>query len=80
MDPKEAYLSKPWLNHYPEGVPETVHIPNVSVPQLFDEMADKYSNHTALIFYGKKISYREHPDASFGNALGNCWSKDCPRN
>ncbi len=59
MDPKTQYLSKPWLNHYPEGVPETVEVPDVSVPQLFDAMAEKYSSHTALIFYGKKISYRE---------------------
>jgi long-chain acyl-CoA synthetase len=59
MDPKTHNLSKPWLNHYPEGVPETVDVPDVSVPQLFDEMAEKYSSHTALIFYGKKISYRE---------------------
>ena len=59
MDPKTAYLSKPWLNHYSKGVLETVEIPDISVPQLFDKMAEKYAKHAALIFYGKKISYRE---------------------
>jgi long-chain acyl-CoA synthetase len=57
MDPKETYMSKPWLKHYPEGVPEKVDVPEVSVPELFDQAADKYSSKTALIFYGRKISY-----------------------
>jgi long-chain acyl-CoA synthetase len=59
MDAKEAYLSKPWLKYYPEGVPENVDIPDISVHELFDQMADKYGGKTALIFYGKKISYKK---------------------
>jgi long-chain acyl-CoA synthetase len=57
MEPKDIYLSKPWLKYYPEGVPAEVDIPDVSVPQLFDQMAEKYGSKNALIFYGKKISY-----------------------
>jgi long-chain acyl-CoA synthetase len=73
MDPKEYYLSKPWLKHYPEGVPPEVDVPEISVPQRFDQMADKYSNKTALIFYGKKISYRKLKDLSnrFAAALAD---------
>ncbi|MGD8228785.1 MAG: long-chain fatty acid--CoA ligase [Desulfobacteraceae bacterium] len=59
MDAKDAYLSKPWLKYYPEGVPENVDIPDICVPELFDQAADKYSNKTALIFYGRKISYEK---------------------
>lgn len=59
MAPKEIYLSKPWLKYYPEGVAPEVEVPEKSVPQLFDEMADKYSGKAALIFYGKKIKYGE---------------------
>jgi len=59
MDPKEYYLSKPWLKYYPDGVPHEVEVPSKSVPELFDEMADKYSGKAALIFYGKKIKYGE---------------------
>ena len=59
MEPKEVYLSKPWLKYYPKGVPHEVEVPDKSVPQLFDEMADKYSGKAALIFYGKKIKYGE---------------------
>jgi len=40
MDPKEIYLSKPWVEHYPEGVPAEVEVPNISVPEAFDQMAD----------------------------------------
>jgi long-chain acyl-CoA synthetase len=57
MDIKQAYLSKPWLKHYPDGVPEHPNIPEMSVPELIDQLADKYANNTALIFYGKKITY-----------------------
>jgi long-chain acyl-CoA synthetase len=59
MEPKDVYLSKPWLKYYPKGVPAEVEIPDKSVPDLFDEMADKYSGKAALIFYGKKIKYGE---------------------
>ncbi|MBC8179029.1 MAG: AMP-binding protein [Deltaproteobacteria bacterium] len=59
MDPKEIYLSKPWVEHYPEGVPAEVEVPDISVPEAFDQMADKYGSKTALIFYGKKISYEK---------------------
>jgi len=57
MNPREAYAAKPWLKHYPEGVVDKVDIPSLSVPDLFDQMAEKFANKTALIFYGKKISY-----------------------
>jgi long-chain acyl-CoA synthetase len=57
MNPKEIYASKPWLKYYPEGVPDTVDIPTGSVPDHFDQAAEKFGNKTALIFYGKKISY-----------------------
>jgi long-chain acyl-CoA synthetase len=57
MNAKEIYASKPWLKYYPEGVPETVDIPNVSVPDLFNQVTEKYGKKTVLIFYGKEISY-----------------------
>ncbi len=59
MDPKEFYLSKPWLKYYPKGGPVEVPIPEISVPELLDQRANKYAGKTALIFYGNKISYRE---------------------
>ena len=71
MDPKELYLSKPWLKYYPKGVPSEVEVPEISVPELFDQRADKYANKTALIFYGNKISYKKLKESidRFANAL-----------
>ncbi|MEW6335470.1 MAG: AMP-binding protein [Thermodesulfobacteriota bacterium] len=59
MNPKELYLSKPWLRHYSEGVPAETEILDISVPELFDRVVDKYAGKPALIFYGRKISYGE---------------------
>jgi long-chain acyl-CoA synthetase len=59
MDPKEFYMSKPWLKFYPEGVPEKVDIPEISVHELFDQRANQYRSNTALVFYGKKITYEK---------------------
>jgi long-chain acyl-CoA synthetase len=59
MDAKEIYLSKPWLSHYPKGVPAEIEIPAESVPELFDRVTEEFSKNDALIFYGKKISYGE---------------------
>jgi long-chain acyl-CoA synthetase len=58
MDAKALYMKKPWLKFYPEGVPDMVDIPSQSVPEIFDDVTEKYGNKTALIFYGRKISYR----------------------
>lgn len=58
-DPKQVYLSCPWLAHYPENVPHTLDIPAISIPAFFDQMAAKHSGRPALIFYGRKIKYGE---------------------
>jgi len=52
MDPKEIYMSKPWLAFYPEDVPPTVEIPEISVPEFLDRTAQEFQKNTALIFYG----------------------------
>jgi len=59
MDPKEVYMSKPWLQYYPEGASQSVAVSQKSVHELFDDMAAKYGKKTALVFYGKKISFKE---------------------
>jgi len=56
MNPKDVYLSKPWLKFYSEGVPAEIDIPDISVPDLFDGVVEKFGSKTALIFYGKTMS------------------------
>ena len=57
MEAKARYYEKPWLKFYPTGVPQTIEIPDKSLPEIFDEVAGKYSGKDAIIFYGNKISY-----------------------
>ena len=58
MDAKEAYLSKPWLNYYPTGVPAEIEIPSIR-PRAVRDDTERTPAKTALIFYGKKITYGE---------------------
>ncbi len=59
MDAKSLYLSRPWVRFYEPGVLPDVDIPLKSVPQAFDEAAGRFADKTALIFYGRAITYRE---------------------
>lgn len=71
MEAKAKYHERPWLKFYTEGVPANVEIPERSLPEVFDEVADKYSSRAAVIFYGNKISFgklREEIDR-FATAL-----------
>ena len=73
MDHKESYCSKPWLRHYPKGATDLIDVPNLSLPEVFDQAAVKYGKKTAVIFYGKKISYddlKDHVDR-FATALAD---------
>jgi len=62
MELKAAYEKKPWLKFYPEGVPETLSIAERSLPDLFDEVTSKYGGKAALVFYGRKMSFKELKD------------------
>jgi len=71
MEAKAKYFERPWLKFYPEGVPANVEIPEHSLPDVFDQVTSKYSDRTAMIFYGNKISFgklREEVDR-FATAL-----------
>ena len=52
-------MEKSWLKQYPPEIPAVVEIPETSLSELLDEGAKKYSTRTALIFFGKRISYSE---------------------
>lgn len=57
---KDVYLKeRPWLKYYPKGMKETVAIPEISLTEVFNETTDRWGEKTAIVFYGKKISYRE---------------------
>jgi long-chain acyl-CoA synthetase len=64
MSAIETYLAKPWLAHYQKGVPPTVEVPLKSVAQAFDEATERAPERTAVMFYGRSISYGELREAS----------------
>jgi len=73
MNAKEAYAAKPWLKYYPEGVPETVDIPNVSVPDLFDQVAENRIN---LLRERDQLYKTERTDRPFCYSPGRFRSKE----
>ncbi|MDO9333041.1 MAG: AMP-binding protein [Dehalococcoidales bacterium] len=62
MGAKEAYEARPWLKFYLKEVPSDVPIPEKSVVEMFNESTEKWKDKTALVFYGRKMSYRELRD------------------
>jgi long-chain acyl-CoA synthetase len=56
---KAAYEAKPWLQWYLEGVPKDITVEEKSVVDTFNETTDKWKDKTAIVFYGRKMNYKE---------------------
>ncbi|WP_165820809.1 AMP-binding protein [Pueribacillus theae] len=57
-------MTKPWLNYWPEGVPQTIDYGTRSLPAIVLENCKRWPDKTAIIYYGCEISYQE-----LGNAM-----------
>ena len=56
---------RPWLDHYPAGVPEQIHIDDyASIASVIDEAFAKFADRPAFTNFGKTLSYREIDEAS----------------
>ena len=62
---------RPWLEHYENGVPYTVGVPNIPVHHLLRSAVRRFPNRPAIIFEGSRLSYRRlnHESNRFANAL-----------
>lgn len=49
----------PWYAHYDDGVPRTIDVPPVALPELLSAAAREHPAAPALLFYGRVISYAE---------------------
>lgn len=49
----------PWLGHYDSEVPFTLTYPEVPLTEPFQQSVHIHFNEVALIFFGRKITYRE---------------------
>jgi long-chain acyl-CoA synthetase len=52
------YYARPWLRHYPAGVPAEAAFPDAPLTHVLDYATRRWPRRTALIFLGRKISYR----------------------
>ncbi|MCW2668111.1 MAG: Long-chain-fatty-acid--CoA ligase [Frankiales bacterium] len=67
------YADKPWVAHYPSGVPATYEFPKTPLTRLLDDAAASYPTHVALAFLGARTTYKqlkEHVDRFAGALQG----------
>ena len=56
----EAFaVTHPWIQHYEPGVPAHLEIPDQPLTWLLERTASRYPDHTALIYFGRRLSYEE---------------------
>ncbi len=55
----DVYAEKPWLKNYDPHVPPTLEYEEKTFAEKFREIVEKYPQKTALIYMGKKITYRQ---------------------
>lgn len=60
QDSARAWLvqHRPWLAHYDTEVPYTISVPDIAVPELLESAVRRFPGREALIFEGRKITYR----------------------
>jgi long-chain acyl-CoA synthetase len=61
-DNKALYEARPWTKWYAAGVAPDVEIEHKSVVDTFNENTERWKDKTAVVFYGRKMSYRELRD------------------
>jgi long-chain acyl-CoA synthetase len=52
-------VETPWLKNYEDGVPPSLDYPRASLPHFLRESAESFPQNAALIFAGKKFTYRD---------------------
>jgi long-chain acyl-CoA synthetase len=60
----------PWTEAYPPGMRWDMVLPVSPVQQILDDAADRWPDHTALSFMGRKMSYRQLRDSANQAAKG----------
>src|ERR1700753_2736541 len=65
------YDTRPWLRYYPAGVPAGAEFADGPLTDVLGDAVDRYPRRPALIFLGRKITYRELSDLvdRFADAL-----------
>ena len=51
-------MKKSWLKNYESGISGQVEIPDIDLYQFFNHAVEKSPDKTAVIYFGRKLSYR----------------------
>jgi long-chain acyl-CoA synthetase len=70
-------LEKPWFKFYPKDVPRSIDYPNITLSEALKQSAQKFPDNSAIIYFGKRITYRELDDLvdRFATALQDLGAK-----
>jgi long-chain acyl-CoA synthetase len=52
-------MERLWLKSYAEGVPHTIDLQQIGIPEALSNTAKRFPDNKALIYFGKSITYRE---------------------
>jgi len=68
-----SYVDRPWTRSYEDSVSASLSYPDSTLGSILAQTAKKLPNHTALLFYGKSISYAELDNLAtrFAQGLSN---------
>ena len=68
-----SHVERPWFKFYPEKVPKSIEYPRKTLHQVLRETAKRLPDKAALIYFGKKVTFRELDELSdrFAAALAD---------
>ena len=52
-------MEKPWFRFYAKQVPRSIDYPNITLSEVLKQSAKDFPDNPAIIYFGKRISYRE---------------------
>jgi len=59
MKGESGIFERPWFRNWPEGVPKRIDYPKFPLHALLEKSVQDFPDKPAIIFLGKKITYRE---------------------
>jgi len=71
LETLHSYDELPWTRFYEAGIPAHLTYPDLTLGEVLTQTASKFPDHTALLFYGNRITFSELDDLTtrFANAL-----------
>lgn len=52
-------VERPWEGHWPDEVPKTLEYPRIPLDGILRRSAERYPERPALVFYGRRTTYRQ---------------------